>query len=75
MSFILFWLIFAFIGAAEGKALKGRAAEGFLLGLLLGILGLVIIPFLGDHRHHCPACRGVIPENAQVCMHCGSKTA
>jgi len=40
-GFVAFWIICAFIGLAIGSS-KGQAAAGFLLGLLLGPVGLLI---------------------------------
>ena len=43
--FFLLWILCPFIGIAIG-ATKGRATEGFFLGLLLGEFGLLLIALL-----------------------------
>lgn len=72
MGFLVVWLFLAFIGALLGGLLKGRAGEGFLLGLLLGVIGWLIIFLLHDHRLRCPECRGVIEAGAGRCKNCGA---
>jgi hypothetical protein len=39
---IVLWVLCAFIGMAIGSS-KGRAGTGFILGLVLGLIGIVII--------------------------------
>lgn len=43
--FIAIWVFFVFLGWAIGKG-KGRSADGLILGLLLGIVGVVIIALM-----------------------------
>lgn len=43
--FIVLWVVFAAAGYAIGKS-KGRASLGFVLGLLLGLIGIIIIACL-----------------------------
>ena len=43
--FIVAWFFFILIGYAIGSG-KGRGAEGFLLGLLLGLIGVIIAGFM-----------------------------
>jgi hypothetical protein len=46
MAFVLLcWIAFAALGYAVGNS-KGRATEGLLLGLFLGLIGLIIIACL-----------------------------
>lgn len=42
MAVVVIWIICACIGLAIGQQ-KGRAVEGFLLGLVLGLIGVLII--------------------------------
>jgi predicted amidophosphoribosyltransferase len=69
----VFLLVGALICGAIGSGIggsKGKATEGFLLGAALGPIGWIITLFL-DYDRKCPYCRGGIPENANVCKHCG----
>jgi len=58
------------IGYLCGQA-RGRASDGFFLGLLLGIIGWLLILIGPDERRKCPACKGAIPDGARKCLHCG----
>ena len=42
MAVVIIWIICACIGLAIGQQ-KGRATEGFILGLVLGLIGVLII--------------------------------
>ena len=46
---VIVWLVCAFIGYSIGKP-KDMAALGFLLGLVLGLIGILIILFIPDNR-------------------------
>lgn len=59
------------IGALIGSS-RARPASGYLLGLLAGPLGWILILLGPDERPKCPQCLGVIPFGAKKCMHCGS---
>jgi hypothetical protein len=67
-SVVTAWLI----GAA-----KGRAGAGFLLGLLLGVIGAIGALFLtatpaSRGRTACPHCAEPILPAARLCPHCRS---
>lgn len=74
-------LIFGSIGAAIGKN-KGLAVAGFLLGVLCGPIGLVVVAVIQPSqersdrvaREHgmtqCPHCREYVRPDATVCSHC-----
>ena len=57
----------------------GRWNVGFVIGLLLGLLGVVVVLVaepkgtnLPDKlRKQCPFCKEVIRSDAIVCKHCG----
>jgi len=65
-------VICAFFGLMLG-APKNRGVEGFLLGFLLGPIGLVVIAVQGKvYKRRCPYCRAGIPEKASRCRHCAA---
>lgn len=70
MEIIILWIIFGLIGAAIGQK-KGRPAEGFFAGLLLGPLGLIYI-IVKKPKWKCSECGGAIDKNVRKCKHCGS---
>lgn len=73
MITLLFWGgVSAAIGALIGSV-KGNTALGFVLALLLGPLGWLLVCFASDKRRKCPQCAGALPD-AKVarCKHCGS---
>lgn len=64
------------IGYACGST-KGRGPLGFLLGVLLGPIGWIIVLLLPHQdadqaTYQCPECMGRVPIIARKCMHCGS---
>ena len=65
-------LLMGVIGSLLGSA-RGRGGFGFVVGILLGPVGWIIIlllPALGGRK--CPFCQGNIPDTASKCMHCAS---
>ena len=60
------------VGALVG-ALRGRAAFGFFLGLILGPLGWLFTMLMPDNRRQCPACRGPVHPEATRCRHCSAE--
>jgi hypothetical protein len=69
---IVFWVIFALLGAAVGST-KGRGGFGFVLGLMLGPIGVLIVALLQGNRTRCPDCKTLIHNEAVVCSSCGRK--
>lgn len=71
MVFLLFWAVIAGgIGAAIGQK-KGRAGEGFVLGLLIGPLGWLLVAVGKSQGPKCPHCHGEIDKGVTKCRHCG----
>lgn len=60
--------ISAWIGAQ-----KDSAGAGFILGLLLGPIGILITALAIDQRQKCPACGDRINTAAAKCRSCGSR--
>jgi hypothetical protein len=83
MAVIIIWGASCVLGAMIGSS-KGRGGAGFVLGLLLGPLGVIITLFLkentekveaealasGDSRK-CPFCAELVKVEAKLCKHCG----
>ncbi|NKB66352.1 MAG: hypothetical protein GKR89_04780 [Candidatus Latescibacteria bacterium] len=69
MEYLALWLICGAFGGAIANARTGAGGKGFVLGLLLGPLGLILAFFVGARS--CPHCHGKVHNNARVCRHCG----
>jgi hypothetical protein len=69
MGYIIFFIACAFIGTAIGEN-KGRGGTGFILGLLLGPLGCIIVLAISGDRVNCPFCQSRISPNATSCPKC-----
>lgn len=73
-EFILLTLMMVMTYSAIGVAIgipKGQAVAGFLLGLLLGPLGLGLLILSSGTLTHCPFCCQKIKQDALICRHCG----
>lgn len=69
---VVLWVVPIFVGHAIGKH-KDRA--GFLYGLLLGWIGVIIVavlpPVTNSVTHcECPHCKERMRRDASVCPHC-----
>ena len=70
---IVIWVICGFI-AGKISSSKGRTfIEGFLLGVLIGFLGIIAELVLSrkSPSRKCPYCAEVVKIEATVCKHCG----
>lgn len=65
------WVVCGIAGAIVGSA-KNAGAGGFVLGLLLGPIG-VIAAFSLDGRRQCPKCGTRLNAGASVCPQCGGE--
>ena len=84
MLYLYFWLIFALLAGAIAETRGNSAGSGFLCGLLLGPLGILIVlrswPNIAKLKRRqradgeldrCPLCSEMIRPTAIVCRHCG----
>lgn len=83
MEFIIFWIICGVVAAAIAANKGGNGGLGFLVGALLGPLGIIIALFMGSeagkverqvadgHMKKCPRCAEAVLPDAKVCKHCG----
>ena len=60
------WLLCAFISAAVGSQ-TGQPVAGFVLGLVLGPIGIVATYLTGAR---CPECRSRVHTEATTCPRC-----
>lgn len=87
MVFIVFWLICGGVAAMIASSKGGSGLIGFLVGALLGPIGIIVAFFLGDEkaaaagqiaageRKKCPKCAELVQPDALVCKHCGHEFA
>lgn len=82
---VIIWLLFGIISAVVGSN-KGRSGCGwFILGILLGPLGLIlalVVPpdqaelevrqILDGTKRRCPICAELVKPEAKKCHYCGS---
>lgn len=83
---IVFWLVIGILSAFIAES-KGRSGcGGFLLGALLGPIGLAIILLTGRQTEElekrelysgmsrrCPDCAEIVKVDARKCKHCGTE--
>lgn len=86
MTYLIIWVIFGIITAMIGSS-KGRSGcSYFLLGVLLGPLGIILaLVTKTDHQaverdristgleRKCPMCAELVKAEAVLCKHCGSE--
>lgn len=71
MEFVIFWFICGLIAAAIGSS-KGEGCVGFIIGLILGPLGILAALLSKGNRVRCPYCREYIDKKATKCPKCQS---
>jgi hypothetical protein len=83
---LIVWLIFGIAAALLAHERNGQAAGGFMLGVLLGPIGLLIVaavarpqpetlpPLKTPNTRPCPSCAAAIPALARSCQFCRAHT-
>ena len=69
MEYALIWLVCAFIASAIGSR-KGEAGLGFVIGAILGPLGVIFALASRGDSVPCPHCREPVRKKASICPHC-----
>lgn len=72
MEFVLIWILCGLGAAAIASAKEGSVLTGFLAGVLLGPIGILIVLMASGPSGRCPHCRKKINARASVCPHCRS---
>ncbi len=74
MEILFFWFLCGIVSALIGKQ-KGFGCNGFLLGVLLGPIGIIIVLLVKGNRKQCTFCKELINSDAIKCPKCRSKLA
>jgi hypothetical protein len=71
MEFVLIvgWLACGLIAASIGQR-KGEGCGAFIVGVLLGPLGILLALVSKGNRKTCPFCKELIHKDAVVCPRC-----
>jgi hypothetical protein len=81
MTFIVIWICLGIVGAMIASSKGNSGCGGFILGVLLGPIGLLITFFSSDDEEakrqktgdtkKCTYCAEYVKRDAIVCKHCG----
>ena len=66
---IVFWLICIIVASSIGSK-KGEGLGGFLFGVLLGPIGVILALLSSGNRKPCKFCKELMHKDAVVCPHC-----
>ena len=69
MELIFIWLACGVVAALIGNR-KGEGCLAFVVGVLLGPLGILIALFSRGNRKTCPHCKELVHRDASACSHC-----
>jgi RNA polymerase subunit RPABC4/transcription elongation factor Spt4 len=70
-GYIILWLLCGIVGAMIGSR-KGAGCAGFLLGIFLGPIGIIISIVMKGNRKSCPYCKELVQAEALKCPKCGA---
>jgi len=81
--YLIIWIAFGIVGGLIAESKGNSSFWGFILGVLLGPIGLLISLFTSENEEmkekrkgntlKCPYCANYIKKEATVCKHCGRK--
>ena len=81
MEYVLVWLVFGVVSSIIASNKGNSGCGGFLLGVLLGPIGLIITLLSSgnnngnypskNYTRRCPYCAELVNHQAIVCKHCG----
>lgn len=69
MEIVFLWFVCALISAAIGSR-KGETGSAFVIGLILGPLGILFALLSSGNRRPCPQCQERIDKKATTCPFC-----
>lgn len=82
MEFVIFWIICGGVAAMIASSKGGSGGMGFLAGVLLGPIGIIVALFMGNEAARvekvvssgqmkkCPMCAEAVLMDAVICKHC-----
>ncbi len=73
-QWVLIWFLFGVVAAIIGSK-KGEGLLAFIIGLLLGPLGVLFAIISTGYRMPCPQCKESIHQDAKLCPHCRTALA
>jgi hypothetical protein len=71
MEYVIIWIVCGIIAGMIG-AQKGEGCISFIVGVLLGPIGIITAILSKGNRVKCPYCQKLIDKKAIKCPYCHS---